>query len=259
MQDSEDTESQRLKSVLRTFDIVEYLRENESATLSEVADHFGMPMSTAHVHLSTLVDTGYVIKEDNTYRCSLRFLHTGGQLRERMVLYRVAKSEIDDLGESVGEFANVGVEENGYMVQLYKSENANSIDEQVPIGYHHYLHTTAIGKAIISQWSEPDIEELIARRGLPGETTNTITDRDELFAELGDIREQGYSFNRAEHYPGICAVATPIHSPADEVLGAISISGPQSRIGMDRIEDEIFPALRTKRNIIEVKLRQLES
>jgi len=258
MQNTGNSDSRTLKSVTRAFNIIGHLETNGSASLSEIADSFEMPMSTAHIHLATLVDTGYVFKEGNEYRCSLRFLQTGGQLRKRRVLYEVAKSEVDDLVESVGEFANLGVEENGYMIQLYKSENTNSIDEQVPIGYHHYLHTTAIGKAILSQWPEREVEALIEQRGLPGETENSITERGPLFSELREIREQEYSINRAEHYPGICAVATPILSGSGDVLGAISVSGPESRIGTDRIGEEIVPALRNKRNIIEVKLRQRE-
>lgn len=51
-------------------------------TLSEIAAEFDMPMSTAHVYMSSLLETEYVIRKGDTYASSLRFLWTGGQLRE---------------------------------------------------------------------------------------------------------------------------------------------------------------------------------
>lgn len=257
MAHDETNGSRHLKSVNRSFEIIEYLRENGPATLSEIATEFDLPVSTAHIHLSTLVKSDYVIKEDGLYRCSLLFLRTGGQLRDQKVLYRAAKSEIDDLQQQVNEIANVGILENGYMVQLYKSENPESIDDSAPEGAHLYLHTTSTGKAILSQLSEDELDRIIEQRGLPGLTDNTITTRSELVSQLQEIRERGYSINRGEHYTGVFAIGTPILSDSGDILGAISISGPLSRIERNRIEDEFAPALCDKKNVIELKIRQI--
>lgn len=257
MSHDETNSSRHLKSVTRSFKIIEYLRENGPATLSKIAAEFDLPISTAHIHLSTLVKSDYVIKEDGLYRCSLLFLRTGGQLRDRKVLYQAAKSEIDDLQQQVSEIANVGILENGYMVQLYKSENPDSIDDSAPEGAHLYLHTTSTGKAILSQLSEDELDRIIEQRGLPGLTDDTITTKSELVAQLQEIRERGYSINRGEHYTGVFAIGTPILSDSEDLLGAISISGPLSRIERNRIEDELVPALFDKKNVIELKIRQI--
>jgi len=254
MSEKDAPETQRLKSVLRAFDLVDYLHGEGPATLSEIAAAFDLPMSTAHVYASTLLETGYVVKEDDSYRCSLRFLEIGGRLRSAFSLYRIAKSEVDDLREEIGEHAVVGTEENGYMIQLYKSESPGSIDDRATDGTHHYLHTTAIGKSILSTWAERQVDELVRERGLPAETDNTITSRDELLAELEEIRDRGYAINTAEHHRGVCAVSTPIVSPSGTCLGAIAVSGPSSRLDEERIDGEIVPKLFNKRNIIELKL-----
>lgn len=252
----DNTGPRQLKSVAQAFDIIEYLRTTGPATLSGIAERFEMPMSTAHIHLTTLVENGYVLKDDGEYRCGLLFLRTGGELRDRMPLFRAAKSEVDDLREKSGEYANIGTEESGYLVQLYKSENPESIDDNASLGAHLYLHSTATGKAILSQLPETEIESILDRRGLPALTDDTITDRDALSTELRETRERGYAVNRGEHHPGVCAIGTPIVSNSGEVLGAISVSGPLSRMGTDRIEDVLAPALLNKKNIIELKLAQ---
>ncbi|WP_435156308.1 IclR family transcriptional regulator [Haladaptatus sp. DFWS20] len=256
MNNEEETAGQRLKSVDQSFRIIEYLRENGPVTLSKITDDLELPMSTAHVHLSTLVENEYVIKSDREYRCSLRFLHIGGELRDKFSLFQAAKDEVDELSDTLGEYANVGTIENGYMVQLYKSRNSSSIDDNAPLGSHLYLHSTGLGKAMLSQLSQERLNMILDLRGLPQLTPTTITDRQALEEELADIRDRGYAVNRSEHFTGVCAVAVPILSENNEVIGAISASGPISRMGNERIEDEIAPALFDKQNFIELKIKQ---
>lgn len=257
MANSEGSAPRRLQSVDQAFEIIEFLREKDSATLSEIASHFDMPMSTAHIHLSTLVHSEYVVRADDEYRCSFRFLGTGGELRDDLALYQAAKTEVDDLQKNSGEHANLTVKENGYAVQLYKSRSPESIDDNAPLGKHLYLHSTATGKAILAELTEEEVVSVIEKRGLPQQTEETITERDALIDELEIIQDQGYSVNRGEHYSGVCAVATSIKSKPDDALGAVSVSGPLSRMGSQRIETEIVPKLRNKKNIIDLKLKQL--
>lgn len=256
MTDSGKPDSRRLTSVSQSFTIVEYLQGTDSATLSEIAEALEMPVSTAHIHLATLVDTGYVRKDDSEYRCAFRFLETGGEMRDQMALFQAAKPEIDDLRETSGEHANLTVEEDGYSVQLYKSESPDSVDDNAPLGQHLYMHSTATGKAILAALSTAEVNTVIEQRGLTKQTDTTITEATVLHDELDEIRERGYSINRGEHFRGVCAVGTSIVSKPDDVIGAISISGPRSRMGADRIESELAPALLDKKNIIELKIRQ---
>jgi IclR family acetate operon transcriptional repressor len=258
MANPDESNARGLQSVERSFEIIEYLRSGGGATLSEAADDLGMAVSTAHIHLTTLVDTGYVVKDDDVYRCGFEFLQTGGQRRDGLALYQAAKPELDELRDETGEHTNVTVEERGYSVQLYKSENPHSIDDDASLGDHFYLHLTATGKAILAELPDERVAELLDQRGMPALTDETITDEDVLYDELAAIRDRGYSINNGEHFPGVCAIGTAIASDPDGAIGAISISGPRSRITTERIEDELAPALLNKKNIIELKIRQFE-
>lgn len=256
MTDNETSGTRRIESVIQAFNIIEYLRESGSATLTEIANVFDMPMSTAHIHLSTLLDTGYIVKKEGEYHHGLRFLRAGGQLRDRMALYQVAKPEVNDLRTKSGEQSSLGVNENGHMVQLYKAENPASIDDNVPAGTYLPLHATGTGKAILSQLSETDRDRIFEQRGLSALTDETITNRETLEEELREIQDRGYAINREEHFTGVCAVAVPILSKESDVIGAISISGPLSRIDSQRIEETLAPELFNKKNIIELKIKQ---
>ena len=76
---------------------------------------------------------------------------------------------------------------------------------------------------------EEEIEAIIRDKGLPKLCTNTITEPDELMAELARIRERGYAESHEETDLGAWGIATPIHDRKGDVVAAIGIAGPGSR------------------------------
>lgn len=96
--------------------------------------------------------------------------------------------------------------------------------------------------------------EIIDRYGLPELTSNTITDPDELRAELDQIRNDGIAFNDKETVAGLRAIGAPVLSE-DTVHGAICVSGPANRLTVDRCHDEVKPLLLEATNELELKLQ----
>jgi IclR family acetate operon transcriptional repressor len=74
------------------------------------------------------------------------------------------------------------------------------------------------------------VQNWVNQHGLPSYTTTTITDPTEFMAELAEIRRNGFSLDREEHEIGICCIAAPVFNNTGEVVAAISVSGPSSRM-----------------------------
>ena len=72
--------------------------------------------------------------------------------------------------------------------------------------------------------SDECLREILATHGLPSLAENTITDRNELLAELAEIRETGVAFSAEESSNGMRSVASPIFDPDNEVIGSICVS-----------------------------------
>ena len=107
------------------------------------------------------------------------------------------------------------------------------------VGRRFYLHQTAAGKALLSRLSQPEVEEIVDRWGLPARTENTITDPEELYEELDVIRDRGYSFNREEQLQGVKAVGVPVTGPDDRVIGAFSVASPANRMSDEWFEEKL--------------------
>jgi DNA-binding IclR family transcriptional regulator len=253
-----DQTSARIKSVDHSLGIVEHLRDHGPLGVSALADRIDMPKSTVHVHLQTLREHGYIVQTEGEYDIGFRFLETGSIARRRNGLYRAAREEVDRLATEVEEAANLGIEQDGQRVILYKSEFGKAIYDNTLTGEFTHIHWTAIGKAHLAHFPEEQVEQLIDRYGLPAATEHTITKREHLFTEIERIREQGYAVEREEHRNGVVAIAVPIFDTHDSrIVGALSVSGPRQRLitrGSDtEVADDIVNAIQNRANVAELR------
>ena len=247
-----DEGGKRVKAVQRAFDVVEVLQDSGSLRIADVADALDLPVSTAHVHLKTLESAGYVVRDDDGYRLSFRFLRNGVAVRESQRIYQVCRPDIDELADRTGEVANLGVEERGLRVILYQSEGSDAVYDNAPIGEYTTMHCTALGKAILAERSFKYVETVIDAYGLPEKTSETISNSAVLRSELETIRAQGYVIEDEERRTGIRSIAVPLKADGT-LVGAISVSGPKERFSDRRIAEELLPYVKNTKNIVEVK------
>lgn len=239
-----------VKTAQTTFRIVETLKALDGATVTELANHLDIAKSSAHNYLQTLEHEGYVVETEGTYEVGLRFLDLGGYARSRERLYTIAIPEMERIAEATGEYANLLVEEHGLGVFLARERGANAVSLDSYTGQSVRLHTTALGKTVLAYLPRERVESIVDRHGLPAKTERTITDRAELFDALEKIRQRECAYDREERIKGLNCVAVPILY--DDIAGALSVSGPVSRMGQERIDEEILPELRRAANIIEL-------
>ncbi|WP_144906019.1 IclR family transcriptional regulator [Halobellus captivus] len=243
-----------IKSGVKMLSIIEGLKELEGARITELADHLDMTKATVHHHLSTLEQEEYVVKENKTYYTGLRFLELGERARDRLKIQKVAQPEIEKLATETGELANVAVEEHGWVVYLYRARGEDAVHLDTYTGKRVLPHCTALGKAMIAHFDEQRVEEIISRFGLPANTEHTITDRDQLFQELEEIRKSGIAFDREEAFSGLRCIAVPIVDNSGNAVGAISVSGPTSRMKGERFKKELPETIDRAANVIELNI-----
>lgn len=131
------------------------------------------------------------------------------------------------------------IEENGCGIYLYISRGEQAINLDTHVGTRQYLHTSAVGKSILSKMDDEQFEQVIDRHGLPVETPNTVTNEEKLLEELGEIRERGVAFDSEERVEGIRCVAAPIVDSEGNLLGGVSISALSTRLKGDRFREEM--------------------
>lgn len=244
-----------VRSVDRTFDILEVIRDRGEVGVTELADLLGISKSTVHNHLNTMANRGFVVNENDRYRLGLRFLSFPDVVQKSNRLYQTAKDEVDELVDRTGERSQVLVEENGYGVYIYQQTDDRAITTNSRVGTRVSLHSTAIGKALLAHQPTEAVERVLDRDGLPAETENTITSRAEFEGELERVREAGVAFDDEEGIEGMRCVAAPIRNDRDVSVGAISVSGPCTRIKGERFEETLPEEVKRAAQAIEINYR----
>lgn len=246
-----------VQSVEKTLSILEYLHARGYARITELAEETGFSKSTVHKHLATLVEHEYVIKEDELYMPSLRFLDFGGKMRANLPRHGEIKQKMRELADMTDEIAQFAVLEYGKTVTLYREVGRKGVFTKLRIGSRMPINQTAGGKAILSQLSEPDIRRIIETYGLPAATENTITDAETLFEEIETVRERGYAFNEEETIDGLVGVSVPIELQGDRgerILGACTVSGPRHRLAGTKLQEELPQHLLSTVNELELNI-----
>ena len=245
--------SRTVKSVGTAIDIVEHLREVGEAGVTELATALDCSKGTVHSHLATLLEREYVVRSGDQYELSLKFLDLGEYVKSRLDIYDVVVEELDDLAVETGEVAQFATEEHGRAVYLYKARGEKAVNTASTVGRREYTHCVSLGKAMLAHLPEQRVEEIVDRHGLPAQTPNTVTDRGALFEELETVREQGYAVDDEEKIEGVRCVAAPLID--GDVVGAISISGPSSRMEGDRFREDLPHKLLRSANVIEINAK----
>lgn len=243
-----------VRATLKSLEILENLKEEGPATVTELTERLEYSKSTIHRHLMTLREAGYITEGDGRYQVGLLYLDYGIHARNQNELYQVASSKLDEIANEVGEKAWCVTEEDGYGVFLASSSGKHAVKTYTRVGYRIPLHAFAGGKAIMAFMDQSRSEEIVEQRGLASFTENTITTRSELFEQFEQIRDRGVAFNYEEGIQGIHAVAAPVLDQEGRPLGSISVAGPANRIKGSYMTEEFPELLLGFVNELEVRL-----
>jgi IclR family acetate operon transcriptional repressor len=244
----------KIESIEKITRILNALKELDRGGVTELSQYTGIPKSTMYYYLTTLERNEYVVKEDGKYVLGLQFLELGEKAREHQKLYEVAKPEADDLADKTGEIASVLVEEHGRGVFIHIATGEQAVHIDSYLGQRVPLHSLALGKAILAHLPRERVNEIIETHGLSEKTRLTITNKQELFDELEQIREDGIAFGPGERLQGLHGVAAPIKAPDGDVSGAISVAGPSKRITEERFRNELPDLVLSAANVIELNV-----
>lgn len=219
------------RPTLSTLDrVVELLQafvpERPQWKLQEVALHLGWDKATTHRFLNKLVELRFLERDSEgnfslgTLVLDLSALYMGANpVRQRLV--RV----MAEVRDATGLTTQAGFLEHGTVVIALSEEGKTFVKASASLGARLPLHATAIGKIILAQLDEQELEEKLAQE-LHGHTANTIVDVDVLSKTVNEVKAAGLASARSELAEGLEAIAVPIPRTIFGVPAGLGCSGP---------------------------------
>jgi IclR family transcriptional regulator, acetate operon repressor len=241
------TGAQAVERALQVLHCVE--AADRGVGVTELAQRTGLAVSTTHRLARTLTDAGLLLQDSRTERYRLGpVLVVLGRKAERRLGYQQALPLLEELAEKTGESINLGIRAGNEVQVVLDVPSRQPLRFNQESGTRVPLHISAMGKCLLA--CDVDIAAQIDKLGdLDKATHRTITDHDELLAELERVRDRGWALNDEERNPGVRAVAAPVLAPAGGAVGAIAIQGPTIRITDERLPELATLLHRTTRLI----------
>ncbi|MDT8447790.1 MAG: IclR family transcriptional regulator [bacterium] len=213
--------------------------------ISEISRNLDLHKNNVFRLLATLKARGYVeqSKANDSYRLGIRALELGKAFLSHTGLIRVAAEEIHRLSAEVRETVYLGIMRENQVFYIEDAESDQPLRVASRIGTRLSPLCTAIGKVFLAFYDEETSNKVIANNQFIAHTKKTITDPDIFRAQLPQVRERGYAVDDEEKDEGVKCIAAPVFNYDNEIVAAISISGPVTRMVQEALDDFYRPRL----------------
>lgn len=221
-------ETTRIQVLDRALDIIEQLASTETGmSIAQLSSRTGLPKSTIHRILNTLVDRDYLDKEsvNSVYSIGPKFVEVSSGYLNSISLKTEAQPIMHELAMAYAAVSYLGVLDKGEVMYLEKVEQFHNFRFYTQIGKREPLYCTGLGKILLAALPNEDFFRIAESLTFVQWTDNTIMDVPTLFTEIEEVRRTGYALDRYEHDNNHCCIAVPIFDYTDNVIAAMSISG----------------------------------
>lgn len=228
------------KSASRVLDIIELLSKSHDAlTLNEIYSALNLPKSSTFELIQTMLYKGYLEIADprlRSYKLSIKLFSIGMTYLSNMDLPKQAKPHLEELNKLCCGTAFLGIEDNGKVVYLDKSENHSHMRPTAKLGSRKLLHCTSLGKALLSGKSNNEIMSILKSQDLISRTPYTKTNILEIIKDIEEIRLRGYSIDDREDNIEMFCIGAPIYDSTNNVIAAISCANVYTSMTPEKIE-----------------------
>lgn len=221
-----------IHSVLKAIEIMDLFSAQEPRlTVTEISRRLGYPKSTVHNLLRTLAAEQFVEKVDGeAYALGTRIIAMTQKVRVNVELRDRAAPLLRSLADVARESVYLTVRKGDYVLYIYAVESSRRLLARTAVGDEVHMHCTGVGKALLAQLPEAEVDAILQRTGLPAFTAQTITDAAALKQELAETRRRGYSIDMQEHEINSFCLGAPIFDVKEQPIGACSLSGTDPEI-----------------------------
>ena len=238
-----DSDKYNIKSVARCFQILDFASDHSGPiSIQEVCIELEVNSNMAFRLLASLQSSGYMTKDPTTglYSVSLKTLKLSRNALQSQDIRRVTMPYLELLWNQFPKAnVNMAVFYNGEVLMLDRIDTQSTPRTYFTPGRQLPFHCTGLGKALTCRLPEEELDLLIAEKGLPQYTQDTITDPAKLKEVLAQVRMEGVARDRNEFINDDNCSAVPVIGANGEIVAAISVSALTSNMSEEEIEKAI--------------------
>jgi IclR family pca regulon transcriptional regulator len=246
---------QYLQSLERGMAVIQvFSRDHPALTLSEVARLTGITRATARRILLTLEKLGHVRSDGRLFSLTPRVLSLGWAYLSSLNLWEIAQPLMEDLVQETKESCSAATLDLPDIVYVARVPTRRIMTIALGVGTRFPAHATSMGRVLLSDLPEDELERYLAEAKLERLTDRTITDPVELRAVLADVRKQGWALVDQELEVGLRSIGAPIRNADGRTIAAINCSAAAARVSIAELRDRFLPLLLRTADLISESL-----
>jgi DNA-binding IclR family transcriptional regulator len=245
------------KSVSKTLEILSnYDETNPMLKTSDIASKLNMNISTASRHLNTMLDWGFLKRDDSTgyYSPGYEIISLAGIALLNNDVYRYSNPELQRLSYRYTVHSHMAVQRGVEIVHLISSSCENTMDLFIPMGHKQPMYCSAMGRAILAYLPEDNAMEILMKSKFSKLATETKIDIEDIKQELIKTRQKGYCVLINELVQNKASLAAPIFNRQRFPVAAISVSTSAHGMRNPQRERELAKAVKGAADRISGKL-----
>jgi IclR family KDG regulon transcriptional repressor len=204
-----------------------------------------LPVSTVHRFLANLEGSGFLnCSGDGVYHLGIACFAIGHVALGQLDIRRVSQPYLQELNRQTRETIHLTVRHGLSAVYVEKLDSPEQLRIHSRIGAAVPLYCTAVGKVMLAYMPDDEREKVLPQLSLQCLTPNSVSNLQELDAELYRVRKNGYACDLEEHELHIRCVAAPIWDHAGSVNASLSITAPVVRMAVTRLR-QLAPLIQT--------------
>jgi DNA-binding IclR family transcriptional regulator len=193
----------------------------------------GLPPTTCARIVNSLVAAGILVEQDSRYRIGLTVVRWADVAIAGLDVLDAIRPILDELRDESGETAGFFVRQGGHRVCVAFAESRRPLGRRLTLGHLLPLNVGAPGRVLLA-YDERALEALRSE-ALTRFTEQSIDTWPALEVALDHVRRDGYAHSTGEWTLELAGLAAPVFARGGELVGAVALSTPSSRLGPDRL------------------------
>lgn len=239
----ETNNSNPIQSADRIFSILEKLADNGPMRIIDLSETLQLHKSTVHRLLASLMSMGYVIQNEQSgsYALTYKLVELSGKILQNTDILNLVRPIAERLSRASDETVHFVKRTGCSVLYLEKLESqsvkSRSVRLTSQIGLTRPMYCSAVGKAILAELDDSEVDAIWSDSEIIKKTDYTITSLKLLKKELKLTHERGYALDNEENELGIRCIAVPVFNFNNEPEYALSISSLLGRMPDERLEE----------------------
>lgn len=228
-------EFKNVPAIEKCFTILQYFATSKQALgISEISKQLELNKSTVFNIIYTLKNLEILEQyPDGKFHYGTLLYLLGNANGRKSELIQTVHPYLEKINLETHLSAFLGIRSDLKAIILDKVDTAHDIKISAEIGMRLPLLAGAGGKALLSQLSNPAIDQILNANSLKKFTAKTCTNKKLFKNDVLNIRKEGVAFDDEEYIDGVVGFAAPLATNRSDLQAAIWVVGFKQQVRRD--------------------------